>query len=381
MARKTIFLIAGEASGDLLGATLMQALKDSSGDDVSFAGIGGQHMTGQGLQSLFPMTELSIMGVVEVLRHLPRMIKRINQTVEAILQQNPQVLVTIDAPDFGLRVARKIRKLRPEIRLIHYVAPTVWAWRPGRAKKIAAYLDGLMCLFPFEPPYFEKHGLKAQFVGHPLTRDIPEITPQQRQDFCATHDLDPAKPILCLLPGSRVREIESLAPVMLESVRRLKENIPGLQVILPTMPHLESRLSAFASVAKIFVPRDRVEKYTAFAVSRTALHASGTVALELALCDLPMVTVYRMNALSAWIGQFLVKTPYANLVNILLRHPAVPELIQDKMTPDAVTAVTQALLTDDMLYQAQLDQLRQVRPFLTEPSVNSAAAFVLSEIR
>jgi lipid-A-disaccharide synthase len=378
MADKNIFIIAGEASGDLLGAELMQELKTVSSDMIHFSGVGGPQMTGQGLQSLFPMTDLSIMGLAEVLKHLPKLIRRFNQTVAAILAQNPQILITIDAPDFGLRVARKIKKLRPEIKLVHYVAPTVWAWRPGRAKKIAQYLDGLLCLFPFEPPYFEPYGLRAKFVGHPIAKTIPEFTDEQKQQFCISHGLDKNKPILCILPGSRVREVESLAPALLETVQRLKQNLPELQIIIPTMPHLVNRLSTFAAIAKIFVPKDNDEKYLAFASSTASVHASGTVALELALCTTPMVTIYKMSALSAWIGKRLIKTPYANLVNILLRHPVVPELIQEKVTADQIVPVIQALLTNETIRNLQRDQLKSIRQQLMEQELNAAAQFVKS---
>lgn len=377
MADKTIFIIAGEASGDLLGATLMQELKTVSNNTVRFHGIGGAQMIAQGMDSLFPMSELSIMGLVEVLKHLPKLIKRINQTVDAILKTNPDVLVTIDAPDFGLRVARKIKKLRPGIKLIHYVAPTVWAWRPGRAKKIAQYLDGVMCLFPFEPPYFEAHGLKAKFVGHSLTRDIPEITEMQKNEFCAEFGLDRQKPILSILPGSRIREVESLTPALLESIQRLKTNIPGLQIIIPTMPHVEKYLTVFNDVATVFIPKNNIQKYTAFSVSTAAIHASGTVALELALCGTPMVTIYKMSKLSAWIAGFLIKTPYANLVNILLRHPVVPELLQEKTSADHIVPIAQALLTNDIIRDLQTKQFQKIHQLLTENEPNSAAEFIL----
>ena len=378
MAAKTVFIIAGEASGDLLGATLMQEIKTVAADPVQFTGVGGAQMEKQGLVSLFPMTELSVMGFFEVFKHLPRLLKRLDQTTKAILAQNPDVLVTIDSPDFGLRIARKIKKLRPEIKLVHYVAPTVWAWRPGRAKKIAAFLDGLLCLFPFEPPYFEKHNLKASFVGHPLTRDIPEITDQQKQAFCRDHGLNMDQPILAMLPGSRIREIQSLTPSLLETMTRLKQNIPNLQIIIPTLPHVIGYLDAFKDMAHIFIPKDNIEKYTAFTVSRTALHASGTVALELALCRTPMVTIYKLNALSAAIAKRVLKTPYANLVNILLRHPVVPELLQEKANPDNMTQITQALLVNDQLHEAQATQLDQIKQHLQENEPQSAANFVLT---
>jgi lipid-A-disaccharide synthase len=380
MAAKRIFLIAGEASGDLLGAELMQELKTVSTDPIEFAGIGGTQMFGQGLSSLFPMTDLSIMGLAEVLKHLPKLIGRFNQTIAAILAQNPDVLVTIDAPDFCLRVAKKIKKLRPEIKLVHYVAPTVWAWRPGRAKKIAQYLDGLLCLFPFEPPYFEVHSLRAKFVGHPIAKTIPEFTDEQKQEFYKAHGLDKNKSILCILPGSRIREVETLGPILLETIQRLKKSLPELQIIIPTLSYLVPHLSAFEKEANIFVPKDNMEKYLAFANATASIHASGTVALELALCGTPMVTIYKMNALSAWIGKRVIKTPYANLVNILLRHPVVPELIQEKATADHIVPVIQALLTNETIRNLQRDQLNAILQQLTEQESNATAHFVQSFI-
>ena len=363
---KKIFLIAGEASGDLLGAALMQDLKTLE-PDLQFSGVGGPQMCGQGMRSLFPMTELSIMGLVEVIKHFPLLYKRFHQTVEAIVQQNPDVLVTIDAPDFCLRVARKIKKLRPSIKIIHYVAPTVWAWRPGRAKKIARFLDGLLCLFPFEPPYFAVHGLRAVFAGHPLTRLVSPVRKMPNDH-----------PVLCVLPGSRLREVDFLLPVLTETLQRLKNTIPDLQVVIPTLPHLLEKLAPLKNLAKIFVPKDNTEKYQTFAQSDVALHASGTVSLELALCQTPMVTIYKVSPLTAKIVQRLIKTPYANLVNILLKHPVVPELIQDEAMADAVTPLVHALLTHPDLRMAQQEQLSLVAQHLKESPPQAAANFILS---
>jgi len=361
---KKIFLIAGEASGDLLGASLMQDIKSLS-PDVEFSGVGGSQMMAQGMDSLFPMTDLSIMGLVEVLKHFPLLYKRFNQTMKAILQHNPDVLVTIDAPDFCLRVARKIKRLRPQIRIVHYVAPTVWAWRPGRAAKIARFLDGLLCLFPFEPPYFTKHGLKAVFAGHPLTRLIPPMAKP-----------DNAQPVLCVLPGSRVREIEYLQPVLARVIIALKKMMPELQVVVPTLPHLVERLTELQPIAKVFVPKDNQEKYQIFANSDVALHASGTVSLELALCGVPMVTVYKVSPTTAKIAKRLIKTPYANLVNILLKHPAVPELLQDDATVNQITPMVHALLTNAGLRDLQRDQLVRVAEQLKENPPKAAARFI-----
>lgn len=375
-----IYFIAGEASGDQLGGSVMQGLKAIAGpsDTLHFSGIGGQQMSAQGLASLFPMTDLSIMGLVEVIKHFPLLYKRFHQTVDNILEINPDVLVTIDAPDFGLRVARKIRKLRPQIRLVHYVAPTVWAWRPGRAKKIAGFLDGLICLFPFEPTYFTRHGLQAAFVGHPLSHEIQPVTPEQKREFCQKHGLNPDGPILCVLPGSRRREIDSLLPVISESVQRLKRQIPGLQIIIPTLPHLVEQLKPLAGLAHLFVPNSQAEKFTAFAVSTAALHASGTVALELALCGTPMVTIYKMNTLTAWIAKRVIKTPFANLVNILLQREVVPELLQEKANPDSIVSYVNALLTQPAAQAIQRNDFKKIAALLQEPQPHAAAHFILT---
>ena len=376
-----IFLIAGEASGDVLGGDVMRDLKQVTGGAVAFSGVGGPEMEKQGLTSIFPMTDLSVMGLAEVIRHLPVLYKRFNETLDAIIKENPDILVTIDAPDFVLRVAKKIKKTKPQIKIIHYVAPTVWAWRAGRAKKISRFLDGLLCLFPFEPPYFTRHGLPAAFVGHSLTRDFPVITQESRQAFRAAHGLEGHAPLLCILPGSRKRELESLLPVLADTIDLLKKDRPDLQIIVPTLPHLIDRLGAIAGKAHVFVPKDRAEKYNAFAASDVAIHASGTVALELALCGTPMVTVYKVSALTAVIGKMLIKTPFANLVNILLRHPVVPELLQDEVNAPHVSHVAGALLSHPVLRDTQKEQLAHIAEMLTEKTPQSAARFIMEMAR
>ncbi len=371
MTRK-IFLIAGEASGDILGASLMQDLR-TAGFDGAFCGVGGAEMEAQGLQSLFPMSDLSVMGVAEVVSHLPLILKRLDETVTAIKKENPDILVTIDSPDFCLRVAKKIKKAAPQIKIVHMVAPTVWAWRPGRAKKIAKFLDGLMCLFPFEPRYFKPHGLKAEFVGHPLAA---QIKPADKGIFYKKYSLDSEKPILCLLPGSRRREIESLWPVFVETFHRVHSYVPDLQVVVPTLPHL---------IEKFGVPHDRMvfitareDKYAAMQAATVALHASGTVALELALCGTPMVTAYKISPFSAWIGKKLLKTKFVNLVNILTNQPIVPEMLQENCTPDNLAPLVQALLTQKPLNDLQRGQLADIAPMLKENTPLAAARFVQS---
>lgn len=399
---KKIYIIAGEQSGDLLGASLMEDLKaiyksespasdlGSNADitdmdprssrgiqksDITFTGIGGEEMAKQGLNSLFPMQELSVMGIAEVLRHLPRLVKRINQTVADIIEKQPDIVITIDSPDFCFRVAKKIKARAPHIKLVHYVAPTVWAWRPKRAQKIAKFLDGLMCLFPFEPPYFTKYGLKAQFVGHPLVKKIPTMTEEECNHFYQTYDLSPAYPLLCLLPGSRRSELNALWPAFLEVATRLHEQQPDIQFVLPTLPHLLPILGDVPDYITLIT--DSADKYRAFQSSDMALHASGTVALELALCHTPMVMAYRVSIVTEWIARCLIKTPYFSLVNILAGKQVTPELLQTAASADNIYAHVMGLLQHHDQRQAQLTQLHHIQESLQEPSPQVAAQFII----
>jgi lipid-A-disaccharide synthase len=371
---KKIYIIAGEQSGDLLGASLMADLNQLE-SGLAFVGIGGDEMVQQGLSSLFPMQELSVMGLFEVLRHLPRLIKRINQTVADILEKQPDMLVTIDSPDFCLRVAKKIKRRAPHIKIIHYVAPTVWAWRPKRAKKIAKFLDGLMCLFPFEPPYFTKHGLKAEFVGHPLVKKITPVSEEQCQQFYQTYDLNAALPIMCLLPGSRRSELDRLWPEFLTVASRIHETRPDMQFILPTLPHL---LPFFGQLPRhITLITDMTDKYTAFQCSDIALHASGTVALELALSGTPMVMAYRVSKLTECIARCLIKTKYFSLVNILAGKSVTPELLQMAASADNIYAHVMGLLQHHDQRQVQMTELHQIHESLAEPQQMAAARAIL----
>lgn len=369
---KKIFIIAGEESGDMLGASLMQDIL-SLEPNVIFSGIGGTRMEAQGMKSLFPMHELSIMGLFEVLRHLPRILKRMHQTTGAILAQKPDILITIDSPDFCLRVAKKIKRFAPHIKIIHYVAPTVWAWRAGRAKKIACFLDGLMCLFPFEPPYFTAHSLQAQFVGHPLTKIIQPVTAQQKEAFYSKYHLDPQKPILCLLPGSRRREISTLWPIFINAAQTMRTQLPELQIIVPTLPHIKPLLAN--APLGFTVIEDRNDKYVAFQSSKAALHASGTVALELALCGTLMVTAYKVSPLTGFFASRLLKTSFVNLVNILAGKPIVPELLQEQATAENIVTALQSVFANR---SAQAEALQSIADTLKENAPLAAAHFIQS---
>ena len=326
----TIFIAAGEASGDALGGRLMASLKRASDCDIEFSGIGGSLMTEQGLVSLFPMDELSVMGLVEILPKLRHLLKRITQTAEHIRISKPDLIVTIDSPGFSHQLAKKIQDL--DIPKIHYVAPSVWAWKPGRVHKFKKNFDHLLALLPIEPPYFEEVGLPCHFVGHSVLES--GAGEGNGQIFRDRHGLTD-ETLLCLLPGSRKGEINRLMPDFQKTVYDLHKKIPDLRVVIPTIPARESMIAEMTAgwKSKPIIVRDVAEKFDAMAASNVALAASGTVALELAIARVPTVIAYRLAPLTHYIVRKLVKVDYAHLLNILMGREIVPERIQGDCDP------------------------------------------------
>lgn len=370
-----IFLIAGEPSGDSLGGHLMAALAERR--QVRFAGVGGPRMESQGLESLFPMEELSLMGLAEVLPHLPRLSRRIAQTVAEVRKTRPSLLLTIDSPGFNFRVARRLKG--QGITLVHYVAPSVWAWRPGRARKVAAFLDHLLALLPFEPPYFEAEGLPCTFVGHPVVESGCE-----RGDgagFRRRHGIAEGATLLSVLPGSRQGEVGRLLPVFGDALAILGRSRPGLRAVVPTVGTVAGRVAAAAARWPVpaLVVEDEGDKFDAFAASDAALAASGTVALELAMAGVPTVVAYRMNPLTAWLARRLIRVRFVNLVNIILERQAVPELLQEECRGDRLAAAVAGLLDDESARRRQAadagEALRHLG--LGGPSPSSRAAEVI----
>jgi lipid-A-disaccharide synthase len=345
-----IFLVAGEPSGDMLGGRLMAALRHRGVD--RFAGVGGERMGAQGLTSLFPMSDLSVMGLAEVVPRLPKLLRRIDETARAIKQLRPDAVVTIDAPDFVFRVARKVKG--EGIPLVHYVAPTVWAWRPGRAKTIASFLDHLLALLPFEPPYFEAVGLPCTYVGHPVLESGAAKGDGRR--FRATHGLGDDQPVLALLPGSRRGEVSRLLPEFVDALRLLAKTQPDLVCTVPAIAGLADlvRAGVQASPFRTVVVEGETAKFDAFAASRAALAASGTVALELALARVPTVIAYKVNPLSAAAAPFVIRLRHVSLVNIILGRPVVPELLQDRCRPGLLAEAVGRLLRDAEARQEQI---------------------------
>ncbi len=378
-----IFLLAGEPSGDVLGGRMMAALKHATGGRVRFAGVGGERMIAEGLQSLFPMEELALFGLAELLPKLPNLLRRLDQTTRAVLNANPDAVVTIDAPDFCFRIGRRLRKAGSTVPLIHYVAPTVWAWRPGRARKVARFLDHLLALLPFEPPYFEREGLACSFVGHPVVEGGADKGDGAR--FRASHGIAPEAPLLTVLPGSRRSEVTALLPDFGATLARLAPRHPGLRVVVPTVPQVKALVTRAVESwpIPVTVVEGDVDKYDAFAASTAALAASGTVALELALARLPAVIAYRIHPLTYRLYRRLIKVKYANLVNIMLDRMLVPELLQHDCVPDKLEAAVDRLLTDAAARQAQIDGVAEVAHWLGQgdtPPSRRAAEVVLGVI-
>ena len=356
------FLIAGEASGDLLGARLMHALKLKTNNKVRFAGIGGERMMAEGLQPLFHQAELAHFGIFELFAHIPHILKRIKQTIAEVKRLRPAALITIDAPDFSFRVAKKL--VNENIPLIHYVAPTVWAWRPKRAKKIAAFLDHLLVLLPFEPPYFTAEGLDCTFVGHPIVESGAENGDAAR--FRLNHSIPTDALLLAVLPGSRRGEIARLMPIFEQTVAQLKMRHANLHVVIPAAPGLTATLREMTNhwPVTVTITEHDQDKYDALAAARAALACSGTVALELALARLPAVIAYKINALTYAMFRRFIRIDYVNLVNLMHDRLIVPEMLQADCTPDKLAAEIDILLTDDKAREKQIASLADVATWL-----------------
>jgi lipid-A-disaccharide synthase len=346
-----MFMLAGEPSGDMLGGRLIQALRAKTGDKLELFGVGGARMREQGLKSLFPMDELSLFGIAEVLPHLPRLARRLRQTAREIARRRPDLVLTIDAPGFGLRLQHRLARL-PLLR-VHYVAPQVWAWRAGRAARLTRDLDHLLALLPFEPAYFERHGLACTFVGHPIVEEASERRDGPR--FRRRYGIPDEAPLLCLLPGSRTQEIAHHLPVLRDAVALLWQQVPRLRVVLPTLAHLSAQVRREVDGwnVPVLVLEDREERFEAYAASCLAIAASGTVSLEVALAGVPLITIYKTGPLTGWLARRLITVPHVNLVNLILSRPAVPELLQEDCRPERIAASAGRLMTDEQLRRDQ----------------------------
>ncbi len=329
---------------------------------MRFAGIGGPRMQAEGIELFFPQAELAHFGLFELLRHVPHLLQRMKQTVIEVRRVRPTALITIDAPDFCFRVAKKLKG--EGIPLIHYVAPTVWAWRAGRAKKIAQFLDHLLALLPFEPPYFTREGLGCTFVGHSIIESGADKGDAER--FRAAHNLTPDTPLLAVLPGSRMSEASRLMPIFKATIEMLLPKYPGLRIAIPAAPNLTAYIREQCRdwPAPVIITENDPDKYDMLAAARVALACSGTVAIELAMARLPTVIAYKISPLTVLLYHRFIKVKFASLVNIMHDRLVTPELLLEDCTPEKLFTAVDELLGIDTARQKQIAALGEVSAWL-----------------
>ncbi len=377
-----VFLVAGEESGDRLGAALIGAIKRQA-PGTQFSGVGGSHMTAAGVPSLFPLGELAIVGISAILGSLPKILARIRETADAVIAARPDVLVIIDSPEFTHRVARRVRAIAPEIPIVDYVCPSVWAWRPGRARAMRAYVDHVMALLPFEPAAMQKlGGPPCTFVGHPLSERVANLrpTPEEAQRRLS------APPVLLVMPGSRGGEVKRMAGTFAETAALVSERIADLEVVVPAVPRLADTVRAAVKSwpVPVRVVTEPGEKDAAFRIARAALTKSGTSTLELAVAGVPMVAAYKISLLEELVGRLMVQVPSIVLANLVLGEKAVPERVQRDCTPANLARDLMPLMGDtperrlQIAAFARLDTIMEIGRAV--PS-DRAAALVLGGIR
>lgn len=354
-------LVAGETSGDTLGGELMTALKDMSPFPLVFSGVGGENMEREGLSSIFPMTDIAVMGPREIIPRLPLIFRRIWQTVRHAVEVKPDIVVVIDSPEFTHMVAKRIARRAPSIPIVDYVLPSVWAWRQGRAKAMKKYIRRVLALLPFEPAFLRSVGVDCVYVGHPAIQRVPEAGAGAR--FREAHGIAPAAPLLLVLPGSRLNEVKHLIGIFGDVVTQLARDIPNLRVVLPVVPHVRDLVeqAAVSWPVNVLIVTEELEKRAAFDAATAAIAASGTVALELGLARVPMVIAYRAEALVGWFALSVLKIPSVVLVNLILDRPAVREYLQGRCTAADLIDGLRPLMSDTAERRralADLDELR-----------------------
>ena len=364
-----IYIVAGEPSGDILGDQLIKSLESKFNSPI-FNGVGGERMQSNNFTSLFDMSDISIFGIFPVLRKLFFLMNKINDVVKDISQKKPDIIILIDSPDFNHRVAKKVKKYLPDVPIVCYVAPTVWAWRQGRAKKMSEYFDYLLSVIPFEVNFFEKYGLKTSYVGHPFiekVKNINDIT------FSEKYDLDKSKTII-FLPGSRKIEIERHSPVMVQAIDYLKDQNLNLNILIATgQKQLDQIRNYFTDIQII---TDDYEKYSLFKKADFACAASGTVTLELGLTETPTIVIYKMDKLTWFFISKMVKVKFVSLVNLILGRESSKELLQDNFNKENLIDELSKLLSDEDGQKKQINDLKEFNAIMNQnidnPSENAS---------
>ncbi|TAK50048.1 MAG: lipid-A-disaccharide synthase [Xanthobacteraceae bacterium] len=372
-----IFIIATEASGDRLGAALMRELRARHGA-VEFEGVGGQAMAAEGLTSPFAVEELSIIGFAAILRNLPQLLRRIRETAAAALAFRPDVLVLVDGPEFTHRVARRVRRRDPAIPIVDYVSPTVWAWRPWRARAMRGYVDQVLAVLPFEPEVHRKlGGPPCLYVGHPLVEQLGVLRPDARE----AERRAASPPLIVVLPGSRRGELRRLMPVFGATLQRLAATGVAFDLVLPTLPHLATAVTAMTAAWPVRprIVSDEAGKLAAFRIARAALVKSGTVTLELALAGVPMVAAYQVSRSEEWIARRLISVSTVILANLVIGENVVPEFLQRDCVPEKLAPALAALLSEGPARRRQVEafaRLDAIMGVAGEPPAARAATAV-----
>ncbi len=353
-----IALVAGEPSGDALGAKLIQALRELCGDRVTFVGVGGPRMEAAGLESAFPLSEVAVMGILPVLARLPRIFAHIAWAADHVIRSAPDGLILIDSPDFTHRVARRARAHLPKLPVIDYVSPTVWAWRPGRARKMKAYVDKVLALLPFEPAAHERlGGPKCVYVGHPLIERLSELRPNVEERVRRGSK----PPVVLALPGSRRSEVARLMPDFGAALGALSHSMGPFDIVLPTLPHLHAEVTARAAhwpaAPRLLI--SEADKLAAYRTARAALVASGTATLEVALAGVPLIGAYKVSRLEEPLKHF-ISVPSILLPNLILEERAIPEFLQHDCAPGPLALAMAGILTEGPEREAQLQALARL---------------------
>ena len=352
---KKFFIIAGEASGDLLGSKIINEIKLQL-PQSDFIGVGGKLMKESGLKSIFPMEELSVMGFLEVLPHIPKLIKRINFTTQEIIDQKPDYIITIDSPDFCFRVIKKVNNLT-QAKKIHLIAPSVWAYREGRAKKISKLYDLLLAILPFEPPYFEKYGLKTIFIGHPIVEDAPDFAQKKiiNSNFRSSKKIKESDIIIYLTPGSRVGEVKKIFPEFIGAINLLSKEFSNLKIIIPFVERTKNTIEQMSKNLQVeYFLIDNFEKKDAMFSANYALAKSGTNTIEISLYKIPMIIAYKVNFITYLILKVLVKIKYANLINLIMNKEVITEMLQTDCEPKKLFLKLRELISKNNIAELQI---------------------------
>ncbi len=384
MADRKIYLIAGEASGDNLGAKLIHALKTLSKETLTFHGVGGSKMAQQGVVSLFPMSDLSLVGFVEIIPHIPKILGHINNTIVDIESINPDVVITIDAPAFNFRIAQKLRERGFKGKLVHYVAPSVWAYKPERALKIKQWYDHVLALLPIEPPLFKEVGLGCTFVGHPIVEESFAEGDDNR--FRAKFKVAADATVIAIYPGSRKGELKRHLPVVSETVKLLFKQIRNAHFVIIANPESASTIQnelKHWNFIKATVVTESLDKKDALTAAKLAMVKSGTSTMEVALAGVPMVVFYKVNPISAYMLKRMIRVEYVSLINILAKEMILPEFLQGACNANAIALelekLSRSLPAQEKQYQRGLDILNQLG-YKKEPTPSQRAALAVMDL-